>query len=662
MKNKNQKSCPMSCVKGFLSSSWGKIFIIFAAISFLLRVGFFVWQRADIEISGLNIAKAFGFGLFYDIITLSYIALIPIAYYTFTPAKIFNSSKQQKVNRVLYFLFLVVIIFSAVSEVVFWDEFQTRFNFIAVDYLIYTTEVIENIVESYPIIPIFAAIFSLAGAIFYLTKNQIFSARAAEFKTRFKKFAILSTFCAASFFLVDNSKIAHFFLNKYVSEISQNGIYQLFSAYRNNEIDYDSLYLTKDEKAVINTLRSSLKMQEPKVNFLNEDDISRLIPAPRSGGEKRYNVIFVTMESFSADFMASFGNEENITPNLDKFAKEGLFFTKLKATGTRTVRGLEALSLSIPPTPGNSIVRRPNNENMFNIASPLKERGYEAKFIYGGDGYFDNMNYFFGNNGFDVVDRKNFTSEEITFSNAWGVADEDLFAKAVKEADKSFSNGKPFFNFIMTTSNHRPFTYPNGKIDIDSKTGRNGAVKYADYSIGRLVEMAKSRPWFDNTIFVFIADHCAGSAGNTDVPLWRYQIPAIFYAPKIIKPQIFSENSSQIDIAPTLLGIMNLSYKSKFFGIDVLTNHQTHNRHAFVSTYTDIGYFRHNNGRDMLYLLKPKKEVKFYNVEIKKYGWEGSKETLTSEYDEEELNEAISYYEGAAHLFKNGKLKNFDQK
>jgi phosphoglycerol transferase MdoB-like AlkP superfamily enzyme len=207
----------------------------------------------------------------------------------------------------------------------------------------------------------------------------------------------------------------------------------------------------------------------------------------------------------------------------------------------------------------------------------------------------------------------------------------------------------------MTTSNHRPFTYPNGKIDIDSKTGRNGAVKYTDYAIGKLVEEAKKKPWFDNTIFVFVADHCAGSAGNTEVPVWRYQIPAIFYAPKIIKPQVFAKNVSQIDLAPTLMGVLNLSYKSKFFGTDVLNNDKTIDQHSFVSTYSDVGYFK----GDKLYLLKPKKEKKVFDVAIKGYGWEASKETVTKNYDEKEMSEAIAYYQVASHLFKNEKLKNF---
>ena len=209
----------------------------------------------------------------------------------------------------------------------------------------------------------------------------------------------------------------------------------------------------------------------------------------------------------------------------------------------------------------------------------------------------------------------------------------------------------------MTTSNHRPCTYPVGKIDINPKTGRNGAVKYSDYAIGKLVEKSKNKEWFKNTIFVFISDHCAGSAGNTDVPLWRYQIPAIFYAPNIIKPRVFDENISQIDIAPTLMGILNLQYKSKFFGTDVLHNEEYLDKHAFVSTYSDIGYFE----GEELYLLKPKKEKKFFKVVFEKYGWQGSKEIITNDFDENKLTEAISYYQGASYLFKNGKLKNFNQ-
>ncbi len=641
-------------IKNFCNNSFFKIFAIFASLNIILRIIFSIWQYKEIGLPSFILSEAFVVGFLFDFITFCYIASFFLIYFYIIPAKIFNSKIHQIINKILYFIFLVVIIFSAFAEITFWQEFQTRFNFIAVDYLIYTTEVIENIIESYPIFWIVLAILAFSYAIFHFTHKNITTLKVVN-QGKSPKTGLLYVFIAfLSFLLIDSSKLTIISPNHYVNEIAASGIYQFFSAYRNNKINYDDLYEALDYKKALEELRTNVSKQEPRSKFLHSDDIYRFIPKPRAGSEKKYNVIFVSMESFSADFMKYFGNQENITPNLDEIAKKSLFLTNLKATGTRTVRGLEALSLSIPPTPGNSIVRRMNNENLFNISTPFKERGYEAKFLYGGYGYFDNMNYFFGNNGFEIVDRAKFDKNEIDFENAWGVSDEDLYNKTIKEADKSFAQNKPFFNFVMTTSNHRPFTYPDGKIDIESKSGRNGAVKYSDYAIKKLLEAAKTKPWFDNTIFVFVADHCAGSAGNSDVPLWRYQIPAIFYAPKIIKPRIFNKNVSQIDIAPTLLGIMNFSYNSKFFGVDVITNEKTIDQHAFVSTYTDIGYFE----GDMLYLLKPKKEHKFFNVKFEKFGWQGSQEIATDKFELEELDEVISYYQMASYFFENNKLKN----
>ncbi|MBU6141306.1 MAG: LTA synthase family protein [Proteobacteria bacterium] len=642
-------------VDNFKQFSWVRIFIIFAFLSSLLRTFFLFRERANIDFSFSLIFQVYGLGLFFDLFVIACVSLIPLLYYTFVPSKFFYSKTHQAVNKIFYFTLLCVLIFSFFAEIIFWDEFQTRFNFIAVDYLIYTTEVIGNIVESYPMGKLLGSIFLIASTIFLLTYKKVVTVRQRIFSLRCKKLVILFAILIAAFSTVDSAKLTNSLHNKYASEITGNGIYQLFHAYRNNQIDYDSLYETRETKTAIEELRKSITRQEPRSKFLNQDDISRLIPKPRNDVEKKYNVMFVAIESLSADFLQAFGNKENITPNLDDLSKKGLFFDNLYATGTRTVRGMEALTLSIPPTPGNSIVRRPNNENLFNISSPLNERGYQSKFIYGGFGYFDNMNYFFKNNGFEVVDRDKFSKEEIAFANVWGVSDEDLFEKAIEEADKSYAASKPFFSFVMTTSNHRPFTYPDGKIDIKSKSGRNGAVKYTDYAIGKFIENSRGKPWFDNTIFILVADHCAGSAGNTDLPMWRYHIPAIFYAPKIIKPQNITAFVSQIDLAPTLFGIMNLSYKSKFFGADVLTNKSNLDNRVFVSTYTDVGYFKN----EKLYLLKPKKEKRFFDVKIAKSDRDKSSEVESNKYENSDLEAAISYYQSASHFFKNKKMDNF---
>jgi phosphoglycerol transferase MdoB-like AlkP superfamily enzyme len=494
------------------------------------------------------------------------------------PQKIFNHRKHQIFLAIIYFIFINIIIFSIFSEIVFFEEFNARFNFIAIDYLIYTTEVIANIAESYPMGFLLMIILGISWLIFYFSYRKIVQIKIVNFKNRLKFFAIILAILLIEFFVIDVTKIDKFFDNNYNKELSQNGIYQLFSAYRNNQIDYDKFYVVNDSTVAENRLRDLISKQEPSAKFVDNRGIERFISAQKNQKEQKYNIIFITMESLSADFMAHFGNQKNLTSNLDEISKKGLFFTNLKATGTRTVRGLEALTLAIPPTPGNSIVRRPNNENLFNIATPLKQRGYDAKFIYGGDGYFDNMNYFFANNGFETIDRPQFSKNEITFSNAWGVADEDLFDKTIAEADKSHAKGKNFLNFVMTTSNHRPFTYPDNKIDIPSKTNRDGAVKYSDYAIGQLIKKSQNKSWFNNTIFVFVADHCAGSAGNSDIPLWRYQIPAIFYAPKIIKPQITNQGSGKgrtTTIHNYIIFIYSLHTKSTMTDLKERTSHLT---------------------------------------------------------------------------------------
>ncbi len=634
----------------FLKSSFAKIFLIFVAINFVLRVVFSVWECNEINFSVFLIVKIFFTGLFFDFITFCYIATVPMIYYSLIPASIFNHKIHQKVNKILYFMLLSALIFGILAEITFWQEFQTRFNFIAIDYLIYTTEVINNIIQSYPIGWLLAIVFTIAYAIFYNTHKKIVVIKQNNYSKALIYAMFLPFLALVSFLVVDGQKIARISKNNYANEICSNGVYQLFSAFRNNKINYQQLYETIDNQQALKIIRQDIGKNEPQSQFTNKNDIERVI---KGSIEKKYNVIFVVLESMSADLMSSFGNKNNLTPNLDNLAKKSLFFTNLKATGTRTVRGLEALSLSVPPTPGNSIIRRPNNENLFNISTPFKDRGYDIRFIYGGDGFFDNMSYFYENNGFESVDRNDFENNEISFENAWGVADEDLYNKTIAKADQSNQAGKPFFSLVMTTSNHRPFTYPENKIDIPSGTNRDGAVKYADYAIGKFLELAKTKSWFDDTIFVFVADHCAGSAGNTDVPLWRYQIPAIFYAPKIIVPQIYNKNVSQIDLAPTLLGFTGFNYKSKFFGSDVIKNYKNFVERSFVSTYLDVGYFKNNH----LYLLKPKKEKKAYKVLLQNYGWDGSKEELIADYNQSDMQKAQAYYQIANEFYENDKMK-----
>jgi phosphoglycerol transferase MdoB-like AlkP superfamily enzyme len=623
-----------------LPALFSGVFLVFSA---LLRTTLLVKDFASTDLSSVLIFKIFFGGLFYDLVTLSY-ALIPLSLYLLLiPRRWFAKPFFRAFSATFFFLLLSLLIFDGVAEWLFWDEFSTRFNFIAVDYLIYTTEVIGNIKESYSLPVIFGGIAALTGIIFWLLwpKLKLTYQDQTPFRNRIKIGGALLVLPLLSWFLVENNTV-QIKQNSFDDELAHNGIYQLFSAYLNNELDYNTFYVSEPDKKVFTRLRKLLK--SPHSKFVNKDifDVTRQVD--NEGTEKPYNVMFITVESFSAEFMTMFGNQEKITPNLDTIAQRSIVFDNMFATGTRTIRGLEALTLSLPPTPGYSIVKRPHNENQFSSGFIFREKGYDTKFMYGGFGYFDNMNYFFGNNGFKVVDRGDFTDAEITFANNWGVCDGDLFNRTLKEADSSFAKKKPFFSFIMTTSNHRPFTYPDGVIDIPSHSGRNGAVKYTDFAIAKFLRDAKNHPWFANTVFVIVADHCASSAGKTEIPVEKYHIPALIYAPGIFKPQVVSQLTSQIDLVPTLLGLMHFDYKTKFFGQDIFDHNP---ERVFVGTYQKLGYFN----KDNLAVLAPKKYKQTFLVHKPDFSLTRGKKQPTL------LRDAIAYYQGASYLFAHGNYK-----
>lgn len=612
--------------------------MVFLAFSMVTRTVLLVQALPNMDLNVILLAKIYGIGLFFDCVTFSYLSIPLLLYAIFAPDQLFNF---RPVAWLAFFVTTYALLFNVAAEYFFFAEFGSRFNFIAVDYLVYTTEVIRNIRESYPVNWILAGIFVINILLFIVLRKRLDRCLTCvtDLKRRARALAALVILPVLSFIFVDLT-VFSITANNYANELSENGLYNLVAAFTNSELDYGRFYATEDERLVLTRLHELVR--EPNNSYVRRDyrDMTRVIR--NTGSEKKLNVIVIVEESMSGEYLRAFGGKDGLTPNLDRLAGESLFFTNLYATGTRTVRGLEAVNLAIPPLPGTSLIKRPHNENFFSWGALMRSRGYDNKFIYSGRGYFDNMNYFFSHNGFSVVDKTDFTRNEVSFDNAWGACDEDLFRKVVKEADSSHAAGKPFFSVVMTTSNHRPFTYPAGKIDIPSKAGRNGGVKYADYAIGKLLEYAKRRPWFSDTMFVIVADHCAGSARKIALPVRNYQIPLLIYAPGYIKPQKVDTLASQIDIAPTVLGLLNFSYETKFLGKDILKMKPEEGR-AFISTYEKLGFLKN----DIMVILDPKKKIEFYRFNRR----DGKATELPPQNDY--LLDALGYYQGTNYLYKN---------
>ena len=549
------------------------------------------------------------------------------------------------------FIFALVIIQNTVSEFFFWNEFGVRYNFIAVDYLVYTNTVIGNIMESYPVIPLFIGVGVVAGiATFLIVKQSLpFLNRLPSFTLKIKSVVIYALLFAFSLYFIPTLARLENSTNVFTNELQANGMYRFYLAFENSELDYDKFYKTIPENEAYVLLRNQFPAIE---NDSNLQQISNTSP------ELHKNVVLITIESFSAEFLEEYGNAQHLTPFIDSLATQSLQFSNLYAVGNRTVRGLEAVTLCLPPTAGESVVKRKDNKNKFSTASIFKQRGYQVKFLYGGDAYFDNMSDFFLGNGYDVIDKKSFAPSEISFANIWGVCDEDMAKKAIQVMNQEAITGKPFFNHWMTVSNHRPFTYPEGKIDIDSHSkSREGGVKYTDYALRQFFAMAQKQSWFKNTVFVIVADHCASSSGKTELPIDKYRIPALIYAPGFVQPTNNTTLVSQIDLMPTLFGLLHFKYQSKFFGQDVLQ--PSYKPRAFIATYQDLGLIKDH----VLTIISPVRKAKQFELKLQPV--KGLSDDFDIYFEQKPLskeradlvNETVAYYQTASRMLKKKKFE-----
>ncbi len=625
--------------------------LLFLAIASLTRVALAVYtglEQAPISLWPGLLVRGIGF----DLAVLAWLLAPMLLWAALWPARWRNTRRQGEIRLAMFFLMAAVLLFGALSEWTFWAEFDTRFNFIAVDYLVYTHEVIGNIVESYPVVPLLSGVAALAALLTGLFRTRIRAAAAAStrapVRVLYAALALALPWGAGQLSDIDQMQFSG---NAYANELAGNGLMTFFAAYQRNELDYERFYATLPDAQAAHILGELGVEREPFSRALNPDPDASEAFNPQRLPFKRppRNVVLITVESLSARYLGSFGNPDGLTPRLDALAREGLLYTQLYATGTRTVRGLEALSLGTPPIPGQAIVRRPNNDHLATLGEILRRQGYATFFLYGGYGYFDDMNRYFAGNGYRVVDRTDFPKASVGFANIWGVADEFLFDNSLTLLDRTYAAGKPFLAQIMTTSNHRPYTYPAGRIDIPSPGKREGGVKYTDYAIGRFIDQARSKPWFKDTLFVIVADHCASAAGKTKLPPEGYRIPLILYAPALLKPGRDERLASQIDIPPTLLDAMGLPGDDHFFGVSLFEASEAgrpENRRAFISNYQELGYLKAGK----LIVLGPRQRVETFRVD--EHG-----DASPTDPDPRLRDEAVAYYQTAFKAFKHSEMK-----
>ncbi|MBM3565426.1 MAG: hypothetical protein FJX42_04850 [Alphaproteobacteria bacterium] len=545
----------------------------FLAVESLDRAALLVWSG----VTGAGIERGILPLIFYGLLEDLGVGLalgVPVLGALFLRRRWLRSRIGAVLAHIVLFLMAAALSFNEAAELLFWNEFDSRFNSIAVNYLIFPREVIGNIRESFSLGILIPAVLAGAVVLYLLLRGSLARALAAPSVPWERRQAVLlasgSAAVAAVLLVAD---LPSRYQNRELAEIAANGLHSLIRAAVTNDEKFDGLYLTLPEREAQERARRLSRLDGGDPAGLSRDaprhGLWRRMENP--GPAKKLNIVLVLEESFGTTYMDELDNArgESISPNLTALSRQGVFFTNIYATGNRTVRGLEATLMSFPPIPGVSTTRRAGSQGMNSLPFFLRAQGYHTAFLYGGRATFDNMRNFWSGIGFEKVwDDRDIADPG--FKTVWGVADQYLFAEALKRMDENAGQDGPFFLGLLTVSNHRPYVYPDGTIDKPSQRKRKeNAATYADWAFGDFVRRASTRAWFKDTVFVFIGDHGPRVYGAATVPVPSYRVPLLFYAPAHLAPQRIDTLGSSIDLTPTLLGLLGFSYDSPFFGVDL---------------------------------------------------------------------------------------------
>ena len=623
----------------------GHALIIFT----LLRMMLLFANWADVPHTIIAFARTFFTGLRMDVAVILVLSIPFIFYAAIVSDGFFRKNWHLKLLETWYVAALYVFIFLNVSDYFFFDEFNSRFNYIAIDYLIATPrEVVENVWQSYPVPLVMAAVAALTALLYWMSRKTFLkwatTTTSASQRLAMPLAALLLTALALKSV---NIKMLSKDPNRIMAEISADGFYTLGYAMLTNQMSYDEYYQTMNITEAFENVKAHIHGPDDK--FLDDaaNPIRRIVPGKKGLGNA--NVVIILEESLGAKFSAKLRhNPLNLTPRLDQLMDKSFIFSRFYSTGTRTVRALEAVLASFPPIPGASIVKRADSHNISTIARTLKAVGYNTVFIYGGRGLFDNMRGFMLDNGYDrFIEQSDYPSP--TFTSAWGVCDEDIFAKSLQTFDQMQATGKPFFATILTVSNHKPYTYPKGRIDFDpDQHSRDHAVKYADWALGDFFEKAPTHPFYKNTIFVILGDHGARVYGADFIPIESYEIPMLIHGPALLPaPHMIDTLACSMDITPTILGLLGLEYPSTFYGRDLLRLRPDQN-YVLLQHDRDVGFF----DGEKLSVLSTQKSAGVYNYDsaTKRF----TKDKSSSTANQTLVQNAISFYQSAYKLYSDG--------
>ena len=620
------------------------------ALATTTRLALVLAARHDVPHSLPTLLRIFAAGALLDLWVAAWCLLPWVFYLTLLPERWWRARWQKAALAAGLAVTAYGALFSGVAEWFFFEEFNSRFNFVAVDYLLYPTEVVTNIWQSYPTGTILVALAAIVAGLLFALRRSFASAwgRPAPLPGRLAVLCAHAGLLALLAFTASPRPLVEHSPDRLVRELTANGSYAFGEALLGLDAPFDGFYATRDENETRHRLEA----------LLGEPASSPVVLAPGSSAravraltpERRLNVVLLLEESLGSEFIGALhpGQDSPLTPEFDALTREGTLFTQAYATGNRTIRAIEATTSSLPPLPGAPIVSRRGARDLFTLPGVLGENGYQTLFVYGGRAVFDGMGPYLRANGVQrVIEQADFPADE--FRTAWGVSDQAILDRALSEMDAMDQTGKPFFTMILSVSNHRPYTYPPGTIEpLPGLSRRQNVVRYADWAIGRFFRAAREKAFYDHTFFVVMGDHGARVYGSATIPLASYEVPILLLAPGFLPADARIDTlASSLDVPPTILSILGLAYPSRFFGQDLLHTPPENGRALLVHN-GDIALMR--NGQ--IAVLGLRQQVDVYDVERASGAFRRANGDSVSARGL--ANDAIAYFQSADQLVRSG--------
>lgn len=588
--------------------------LLLMAVFMLSRIGLLLWQQQRL-VDGDSLAVLMG-GLRIDSSSLGYLSAIAVLMLL---ANVFLRSKTtlfQHAFTLYSSLVVTLIVVVEASTPAFINQYDVRPNRLFVEYLDYPQEVFSMLLNGHLLAMISSLIIATLSCVF--TYRFISAAFSKQQNTKkVSQVVILVTTLLVCLISARgtvshrplNPALVYFSSDSLVNSLALNSTYSVAFAIKNmgNEKNASSLYGTMPRDEILQTVKQAAYKQQ----FITESIPTLANNLPFNTGKQK-NLVIILEESLGARFVGELGGI-GVTPELDKLYQQGWGFDNLYATGTRSVRGIEAVTTGFTPSPSRSVVKLSKSQhNFFSLADVLTRTGYTTQFIYGGESHFDNMKSFFLGNGFsDIVDINDIQSPE--FISSWGVSDEDLFNQADKELNELNKTGKPFFSLVFTSSNHDPFDIPEGKVTLPDghdpeNYKRDLAIKYADYALGKFIAKAKTQNYWQDTVFLVVADHDVRVFGSEPVPLKSFHIPAVILNSDV-KAKRDTRLVSQIDLPATLLSLLGVGQATPMLGYDLTKQYPV--ERAMMQYYDNFAYVE--NGEAVI--LMPNQKVSYWRYD-----------------------------------------------